>query len=205
MEKDLTKLSNGELWKLFPVILTEHDPRWEQRFYRECLLLKAHVGKDRIVRINHIGSTAVPGMIAKPTIDLLMEIEDETDLSRLRDAVEGAGYLFSPQPGNPAPHMMFLKGYTPQGFAGQAYHLHVRYRGDWDEIYFRDWLRKRPEVALAYGLLKQELQKRFEHDRDSYTKAKTDFIRTETKKARAEMGGNNAVEKAEKWAENHEA
>ena len=49
---------------------------------------------------------------------------------------------------NSAPHIMFAKGYTPEGFAGQAFHVHVRYKGDWDEIYFRDYLLRHYDVAL---------------------------------------------------------
>jgi len=83
--------------------------------------------------------------------------------------------------------MMFMKGYTPQGFKGQAFHIHIRYRGDWDELYFRDYLLTHPEIAVEYGELKSELQKKYEHDRDAYTDAKTDFIKRITKLARAEI------------------
>jgi GrpB-like predicted nucleotidyltransferase (UPF0157 family) len=83
---------------------------------------------------------------------------------------------------------MFMKGYTPQGFRGQAVHLHVRFPGDWDELYFRDYLRSHPKTAKSYGKLKQNLQLRYEHDRDAYTEAKTDFIQEATRLARKEMG-----------------
>jgi GrpB-like predicted nucleotidyltransferase (UPF0157 family) len=79
---------------------------------------------------------------------------------------------------------MFMKGYTAHGFEGQAFHIHVRYRGDWDELYFRDYLISHPEIADEYGKLKSALQKRYEHDRDGYTKAKTDFIKRITKVSR---------------------
>lgn len=193
METNLTKMTNAELWELFPVILTEHDPRWEEHFRVERALIESCVGKEAIVRFSHIGSTAVPRLVAKPTVDMLLEIADGAALDGLKAALKGIGYLFSPQPENPALHMMFLKGYTPQGFCGQAYHLHVRYGGDWDELYFRDWLRMRPEVAAEYGALKRELQTRFAHDRDGYTEEKTAFIREATAQARAVMGGRYAA------------
>ena len=78
--------------------------------------------------------------------------------------------------------MMFMKGYTLQGFAKRVYHLHVRYPGDWDELYFRDYLKRHREAAEEYGKLKIGLQKKYEHDRDAYTRAKTDFVRECTKK-----------------------
>ncbi|MFC1995437.1 GrpB family protein, partial [Chloroflexota bacterium] len=130
-------------------------------------------------------STAIPNLIAKPTIDILLEIEDDTDLERLILNMQSVGYIYSEQPNNPAPHMMFMKGYTPQGFKGQIFHVHVRYSDDWDELYFRDYLLAHPEIADEYGNLKLELKKKYEHDRDGYTYAKTAFIERITKLARA--------------------
>lgn len=83
--------------------------------------------------------------------------------------------------------MMFMKGYTSQGFKGQVFHVHVRYIGDWDELYFRDYLMVHPEIADEYGQLKIELQKKYEHDRDGHTNAKTDFIKRITELARVKF------------------
>jgi GrpB-like predicted nucleotidyltransferase (UPF0157 family) len=84
----------------------------------------------------------------------------------------------------PPPHVMFLKGYLPDGFAERVYHIHVRYLGDWDEPYFRDYLIAHPETAAEYAALKIRLHKDFEHDRDGYTKSKSEFIRAVTYRAR---------------------
>ena len=70
----------------------------------------------------------------------------------------------------------FCKGYTSKGFAEKVYHLHVGYFGNWNELYFRDFLIKHPDIAAEYGALKLRLQKDFEYNRDAYTAAKTDFI-----------------------------
>ncbi len=88
------------------------------------------------------------------------------------------------KPDNPAPHMMFIKGYTPRGFKGQAFHVHIRYPNDWDEVIFRDYLVTHPEVALVYGKLKIKLKNQFEPDRDAYTNGKTDFVKNVCKFAR---------------------
>lgn len=80
------------------------------------------------------------------------------------------------------------KGYLPTGFAEKVYHLHVRPLGDWDELYFRDYLRKYPEVAREYEALKLSLKEKYEHDRDAYTNAKTEFVQRYSQKARAEFG-----------------
>jgi len=82
---------------------------------------------------------------------------------------------------------MFLKGYTPDGFKDQAYHVHVRYPGDWDEFYFRDYLIDHPYIAKEYSALKWKLKKTFEFNRDGYTGAKSALIKNVTQKARLEL------------------
>ncbi len=80
------------------------------------------------------------------------------------------------------------KGYTPSGFAAKVYHLHIKPSGDWDELYFRDYLQQHYDVAKQYEILKLSLKKQFEHNRDAYTKAKSEFVRMHTQKARKEFG-----------------
>lgn len=188
MNNPLQKMTNEELWALFPIILSEHRAEWTKFYEQEKDTIISALGTNNMYRINHIGSTSVPGLIAKPTIDILLEIPTDADIPSLTAALISAGYICNTQPNNPAPHLMFMKGYTPQGFRGQAVHLHVRFPGDWDELYFRDYLRSHPETAKSYGKLKQNLQLRYEHDRDAYTEAKTDFIQEATRLARKEMG-----------------
>lgn len=185
--KSLEEMTDQERWQLFPVILCEYNPDWPKNYLMEQKELEKTIGKDNMVRINHIGSTSVPGLLAKPTIDILLEIKADTNTGELIKRLEKAGYIYSPQPHNPPPHMMFLKGYTVRGFEGQVYHLHIRYAGDWDEFYFRDYLQNHPETAEEYARLKLTLKKEFERDRDSYTQAKTHFIRQVTALARNEF------------------
>ncbi len=80
------------------------------------------------------------------------------------------------------------KGYTETGFADKVYHIHLRYAGDNDELYFRDYLNEHPDVAKEYETLKLRLWKQYEHNRDAYTDAKTDFISKWTAEARKEYG-----------------
>lgn len=188
MSKELSKMTNEELWELFPIILTGHNPIWKENYCKEKLIIENAVGLNNIVRVNHFGSTSIRNLIAKPTIDILLEIQDETDIEKLISNMTSNGYIYSGQPNNPAPHMMFMKGYTPQGFQGQVFHIHVRYSRDWDELYFRDYLSEHPEIADQYGQLKLELKKKYEHDRDGYTHAKSSFIKHITKLAREEIG-----------------
>lgn len=186
MEKELNDLTNEELWQLFPVILEEHNGAWPSDYQSEKELLSHTLDMEKIVSVNHIGSTAIPGIKAKPTIDILIEIADDYNKDKLIAAMQSAGYLCSPQPQKPAPHLMFLKGYTLQGFAAKVYHTHIRYRGDWDELYFKDYLIVHPEAAKAYEELKISLLEKFRNDRDAYTDSKGDFIKGIVEKARKE-------------------
>ncbi|OGO30054.1 MAG: hypothetical protein A2Z29_06480 [Chloroflexi bacterium RBG_16_56_11] len=190
MSKSLDEMTDEERSQLFPIILSEYKPAWKKNYLKERAMVEQAVGWRNIVRINHIGSTAVPGLIAKPTVDILVEIKDDTNTARLIANMQLGGYRYLEQPKNPPPHMMFIKGYTPEGFKGQVFHVHVRYSGDWDELYFRDYLLSHPETAEEYGRLKLEQKQKYAHNRDAYTNAKTDFIRRITGLARAGVEKN---------------
>ena len=83
----------------------------------------------------------------------------------------------------------FNKGYTLQGFAERVFHLHLRYIGDNDELYFRDYLLNNAAVAKEYERLKLDLQKRYEHDRDAYTSNKSGFVKYYTEQGRRLFAG----------------
>ncbi|MCB2291379.1 GrpB family protein [Clostridium sp. CS001] len=188
MEKQLDEMNTEELGRLFPIIISEHDPMWRTLYLSEKKNIEQMIGLSNIVRINHYGSTSVPNLYAKPTVDILLEIQNDMDTKRIISLLKGIGYGYSPQPDKPAPHMMFMKGYTPNGFSGQAYHVHVRYSGDWDELYFRDYLILHPDILEEYGKLKLQLKERYEFDREGYTSAKSNFIESITEQARKELG-----------------
>lgn len=186
--EELSRLSQRELWEKFPVILSAHRPAWALNFALEKRVLEHFVGADNIRRVSHIGSTAVPGLPAKPTVDILLEIRWETDVEALKKAMLRAGYGLNIRPETPPPHLTFIRGYTAEGFLGQAFHVHLRYPGDWDELYFRDYLRAHPEACDMYAALKSELAEDYKNDRDGYTEAKTGFIELAVESARAELG-----------------
>jgi len=185
---DLSNMTNEELWQLFPIILEEHNPLWEKRFEETKKRILGIIPAGSISRINHIGSTYVPGLVAKPTIDILVELSQGTDTDEIKSRMEAEGFGCLLVPSNPPPHMMFLMGYTPEGFKGQVYHVHFRYRGDWDELYFRDFLFDNKETADEYAELKKILALKFRNHRDNYTGAKGDFVKAVTMKAREAYG-----------------
>lgn len=174
------------LARIYPVILSEYNPAWPGWFAEEKANLERLIGVEDIARISHFGSTSVPGLLAKPTVDILLEIREYTQADYLIAALSSPEYicLNPPDMPTPPPHLMFLKGYLPDGFAEKVYHIHVRYLGDPDEFYFRDYLIAHPDVAAEYAALKRRLFQDYEHDRNGYTEAKTDFIREVTEKAK---------------------
>lgn len=166
----------AELGKLFPIIISDYSDKWSDLFNSEANLITDAFARTEIVKIDHIGSTAIPGLKAKPTIDILMQVSKQIEISKLKDTFKTLGYLINDHPGNPAPHLTFVKGYTEKGFKGQAYHVHIRYIGDWDEVRFRDYLIKNKEIAKEYETLKLELADKYPNDREAYTNSKTEWI-----------------------------
>jgi len=186
MEKELSEMTLEELWELFPIILKEHNTNYTNWYEIEKQRLLNCIDKKDIIRINHIGSSAIEGLISKPTVDILLEIDNESNLEQLTNALLYDGWILMLSEKNPSMHMAFNKGYTKEGFAEKVYHLHVHYSDNWNELYFRDYLMDHEEVANEYGKLKLRLIEKYEHDRDGYTSAKSDFILKYTEKAKEE-------------------
>lgn len=187
MGKVLSEMTLEELWELFPIILCEHNPEYKEWYLKEKENIEKAVGVNTIERINHIGSSAVEGLIAKPTVDILLEVDCNSDIDDLKLRLESADWTLMALEKEPDLKMSFNKGYTPNGFAEKVFHLHVRLLGDWDELYYRDYLMVHKDVAKKYGELKQQLKKKYEHDRDGYTEAKTEFIKKWTEQARKDF------------------
>ncbi|MCI8513313.1 MAG: GrpB family protein [Lachnospiraceae bacterium] len=179
MGKKLSEMSLEELWKLFPVFLTEYQASWKEWYFEEEIFLKKAI--PQAVRISHIGSTAIGSIWAKPIIDILVEVPKESDLLDNKDLIIHSGYICMAQNEK---GISFNKGYTENGFAEKVFHLHLKYIGDNDELYFRDYLMGHPDVAGEYEKMKKKLWKKYEYDRDGYTNAKTEFIRRYTEEAR---------------------
>ncbi|MDE6027717.1 MAG: GrpB family protein [Muribaculaceae bacterium] len=180
--KRLEDMTLEELWELFPIILTEPNPDWINWANEEMSYLQEVLG-GLIAKISHIGSTAIRGIRAKPIIDIIIESGSGADFDIMKQKIIAAGYICM----NEADARVDLnKGYTAEGFADRVFHVHLRLKGDNDEIYFRDYLNSHPDVAREYEKLKLALWKKYEHDRDGYTEAKSDFVRYYTSLAKAQ-------------------
>ena len=185
MTKALEDMSLEELWQLFPIFLREHQAEWKDWYEEERFRLLSFLPEYQIVRLSHIGSTSVETIWAKPIVDIMLEIPKEIDMVVMRDLLLQNGYLLMSESQR---RMSFNKGYTLSGFAERVFHLHLRYEGDHDELYFRDYLQEHSAVAKEYKELKLSLWKQYEHNRDAYTDSKTDFIKKYTEKAKKLYG-----------------
>ena len=183
MGKKLSEMTLEELWKLFPIYLTEHHSCWKEWYSEEEILLKNNLYSTE--RISHIGSTAIPSIWAKPIVDILVEIPKGSNLLDYKALIINNGYICMSQSEN---GLSFNKGYTENGFAERVFHLHLRYVGDNNELYFRDYLIEHPDIAKEYEELKLKLWKQYEHNRDAYTNAKTELVNKYTKEARMLYG-----------------
>jgi len=174
--KELHKMTIEKLGQLFPIIIQDYSHKWINHYQSESKLIINSFSQSDIVKIDHIGSTAIPGLKAKPTIDILLQVSDKIDIQKLKQVFKSLNYQINEQPDNPPPHLTFVKGYTEHGFKGQAYHVHIRYKGDWDELRFRDYLINHKKLAKEYETLKLKLADLYKNDREAYTNSKTDFI-----------------------------
>ena len=181
--KRLSEMTLEELWQLFPIILTAHRECWKEWYLEEDTLLKKVLPQAE--RISHIGSTAVSSIWAKPIVDILVEIPKTSDLFAYKNLIVQNGYICMSESEK---GISFNKGYTENGFAERVFHLHLRYAGDNDELYFRDYLNEFPETAKEYEELKLLLWKEYEHNRDAYTNAKTEFVKKYTAQAKMLYG-----------------
>jgi GrpB-like predicted nucleotidyltransferase (UPF0157 family) len=176
-----------ELWQRCPVELAEHDPAWRDWYKAEESSLLALLG-GAVWKIEHIGSTAIDGLLAKPIVDILLQVAPNYAMAWLKTTLAGNGWLLMAEQTSPDVRSDWNKGYTPEEFSEKVFHLHVRQAGDWDEPRFRDYIAAHPEAAAEYEALKRRLLTEYKHNRDAYTDAKSEFIRACTAKARNEQG-----------------
>jgi GrpB-like predicted nucleotidyltransferase (UPF0157 family)/ribosomal protein S18 acetylase RimI-like enzyme len=157
-----------------PIRLAPYDPSWPERFAEEKALLSEAIGTWDTGGIHHVGSTAVPGLDAKPIIDILVGVENLDASRACFEPLAKLGYLYAPYRADEM--HWFCKPHPSR----RTHHLHLvptdsrRFR---DELAFRDRLRDSNEAAEEYVSLKRDLAERFANDREAYTDAKADFIR----------------------------
>jgi GrpB-like predicted nucleotidyltransferase (UPF0157 family) len=157
-----------------PIRLASPDRSWSTRFEQERAALEAAIGPWVFSGIHHIGSTAVPGLEAKPIIDILVGVRDLETARACFQPLADLDYLYAPYLSS------VMHWFCKPDPARRTHHLHLipadsqRYR---NELAFRDLLRADSRVAGSYAVLKRELAECHRHDREAYSEAKGAFIR----------------------------
>lgn len=150
----------------------DYQAKWPELFADECELFKTHLG-DTVVKVHHIGSTAVVGLAAKPVIDIILEVTSLVDLDSQQTLMTELGYTAKGENGI-AGRRFFTKG----GDA-RSHHVHAFERGDRHtkrHIAFRDYLRRNSELAHQYGLIKKQAALECNHDAALYSQLKDEFV-----------------------------
>jgi GrpB-like predicted nucleotidyltransferase (UPF0157 family) len=172
------------LWPVGPIELVPPDPSWPARFEAEAARLREALGPVA-VRVEHFGSTAIPGIAAKPFIDIQLIVASFEPFEAYASPLRRLGYVYRPDD-EPA-HRFFKRG--EHGI--RLVQIHVVEEGSWwgrKDLEFRDAIRADPEAARRYEQLKRELAARFPHDVDAYAEAKTEFVRSALRAAKGRSG-----------------
>lgn len=176
MEEDIVGVKRGT------VVLKPYNKSWANIFEQEKQLLNNLLG-DIILDIQHTGSTAVPGLLAKPLIDMDLAVHSlEIDVAKIRPVLEEVGYHYRENGPNDHVKRLFVKGPEEK----RTHHLHVTELGSsvWNnDVAFRDWLLSHPEDIQRYEQLKTRLAKEYADTRELYTQGKAKFIEEILRKA----------------------
>lgn len=160
--------------KRFTVKLIPHQTKWSEIYVASKKELSELIG-DYFEDIQHIGSTSIPGIDAKPIIDIAIGVEESVDINKIIQILEANNYEYRGNFGEVG-GQLFVKNLA---FEVRTHHVHiVKFGGDqWNKyLRFRDILREDKALAKRYSTLKNELSKLYANNRELYTKSKTEFI-----------------------------
>jgi GrpB-like predicted nucleotidyltransferase (UPF0157 family) len=162
------------------ILISPYNPEWPRLFEKEKNHLLSCLPPDIVTRIEHFGSTAIPGLSAKPIIDILVEVSSLEETKEIVVPIltaQGYEYFWRPSFGDDVPpfYAWFIKRNEKKQ---RTHHLHMIERNFdlWDRLFFRDYLIEHPEIAGEYESLKLRLAAAFPNDRSAYTEAKTEFV-----------------------------
>jgi GrpB-like predicted nucleotidyltransferase (UPF0157 family) len=166
--------------------IVEYDASWPRLFEEERRLIERALPSDWILAIEHAGSTAIPGLAAKPIIDIFVAVPSiDHARATLVEPIEKLGYVYWAE--NPKrDRMFFVKGMPPYG-ERRTHHIHISESTSdaWlRPLLFRDYLRRHADEAERYHRLKLDLASRYRHDREAYTSARDAFVEAIVRLAR---------------------
>ncbi|MBQ4821207.1 GrpB family protein [Aquimarina sp. MMG016] len=191
MKKTLQDLTPEEWGKLFPIEISDYKPEWPNTFLLEKEKIKNIISSKIILRIEHFGSTSIPNLPSKDSIDILIAIPKEKLFSNsIVEKMKSIGYDFFKQEGFGQDYMIFAKGFSLDHKKEQQFFIHmttVDHEDLWDRIYFRDYLRQHPDIAKDYASLKYELAQKFHNHRVNYRIGKGEFVKYITQIAKSAL------------------
>ncbi len=168
-----------------PVVIVPSDPQWQRLFQAESELIRRQIG-SYLETLEHIGSTAVPGLGAKPIIDIMPGLRQLSDAQECIEPLAAIGYTYVPEYEDELPERRyFRKG----PLEGRTHHMHMVENATafWQRhLLFRDYLQTHPETVEEYEALKHRLAREHNADREAYTNGKTPFIEAVVERARRE-------------------
>lgn len=167
---------NWPAWATEPVEVVEANSAWSTQAEEEIAQLRELLKHLDIHTFEHIGSTSIPGLSAKPIIDLMGEVRSWEDMEKIAEQLNPVGWNYVPPELDGRKYRRF---WVKVKDGKRAVHLHLMRPGEerWErQIRFRDVLRSRPDLVKAYAELKIKLADENKNDRESYTTAKTEFI-----------------------------
>lgn len=166
------------------ISIVPYNAEWSNLFEKEAEFLRNRLPESLIIKIEHIGSTAVPNLSAKPIVDMLIEVSSlEETVRQIVPILESEGYDYFWRTDVSPEYAWFIKR-NAEG--ARTHHLHLVEADSklWERLHFRDYLREFPDQAERYAELKHFLSEKYPNDRIAYTEGKTEFVAALTEKAR---------------------
>jgi GrpB-like predicted nucleotidyltransferase (UPF0157 family) len=170
------------------ISIAPYDPGWPELYESEAASLRGKLPQSVVVRIEHFGSTAVPGLAAKPVIDILVQVSSlEEAKEQIVPLLEAEGYDYFWRTDVSPAYAWFIKR---DSGGKRTHHIHMVEADSnlWERLYFRDYLREFPEEAKRYAELKQSLSEKYSNDRVAYTGGKAEYVTAITERAKRRYG-----------------
>lgn len=161
------------------IIVTSYQTSWVDTFQQTEKQLRLIFG-ERLLDVYHIGSTSVPGLSAKPIIDVLPVVDSLTDIEKFDTAMEAAGYEVKGEFGMPG------RRYYRKGGDARTHHIHLYAIGNPEitrHVVFRDYLRNHPNEVYSYSTIKEQLAVQYQEDVSAYIAGKDAFVKAMEKRA----------------------
>lgn len=163
------------------VVIVPYDPQWETEFEKLKAMIQSYIG-EYLEKTEHVGSTSIPGLAAKPIIDLDAVLRDKKDLPKVIERLKEHGYIHQGDLGLPGREAFFRpRDYDEQEKSVIKYHFYLCNKDAkpyLEHIAFRDYLRTHPQEREEYQHLKEELAKKYRYDVDTYCEHKTEFVQS---------------------------